>query len=40
MKVGVSSWFGNLAEYEERHRTGAFDRPYPVQDADQTASLG
>jgi alkanesulfonate monooxygenase SsuD/methylene tetrahydromethanopterin reductase-like flavin-dependent oxidoreductase (luciferase family) len=35
VKVGVSSWFGNLAEYEERHRTGAFDRPYPVRDADQ-----
>ena len=35
MKVGVSSWFSNLAEYEERHRTGAFDRPYPVADADQ-----
>jgi hypothetical protein len=35
MKVGVSSWFSNLAEYEQRHRTGAFDQPYPVADADQ-----
>lgn len=35
MKVGVSSWFGNLTEYEERHRIGAFDQPYPVSDAAQ-----
>jgi len=35
VKVGVSSWFSNLAEYEERHRTGAFDKSFPVADADQ-----
>lgn len=35
MKVGVSSWFSNTAEYEERFNTGAFDKPYPVTDADQ-----
>lgn len=35
MKVGVSSWFGNLSEYEERHRIGAFDKPYPIADAAQ-----
>ena len=35
MKVGVSSWFGNISEYEERRRTGAFDKPFPVTDADQ-----
>jgi alkanesulfonate monooxygenase SsuD/methylene tetrahydromethanopterin reductase-like flavin-dependent oxidoreductase (luciferase family) len=35
MKVGVSSWFGNLTEYEERHRIGAFDKPFPIADAAQ-----
>jgi len=35
MKVGVSSWFGNITEYEQRLRLGAFDKPYPVTDADQ-----
>ncbi|HKU38356.1 MAG TPA: LLM class flavin-dependent oxidoreductase [Polyangiales bacterium] len=35
MKVGVSSWFGNLTEYEERHRIGAFEKPYPISDAAQ-----
>jgi alkanesulfonate monooxygenase SsuD/methylene tetrahydromethanopterin reductase-like flavin-dependent oxidoreductase (luciferase family) len=35
MRVGVSSWFGNLTEYEERHRIGAFDKAYPVADAAQ-----
>lgn len=35
MKVGVSSWFGNLTEFEERHRIGAFERPYPISDAAQ-----
>ena len=35
MKVGVSSWFGNVTEYEERHRIGAFDKPYPISDVAQ-----
>jgi alkanesulfonate monooxygenase SsuD/methylene tetrahydromethanopterin reductase-like flavin-dependent oxidoreductase (luciferase family) len=35
MKVGVSSWFGNITEYEERRRIGAFDKPFPITDADQ-----
>src|SRR4051812_5281383 len=35
MKVGVSSWFGNVTEFEERLRVGRFDDPYPVSDADQ-----
>jgi len=35
MKVGVSSWFGNLTEYEERHRSGAFAHAQPLADAAQ-----
>ena len=32
MKVGVTSWFANVSEYEERVRTGRFDKPFPVTD--------
>jgi alkanesulfonate monooxygenase SsuD/methylene tetrahydromethanopterin reductase-like flavin-dependent oxidoreductase (luciferase family) len=35
VKVGVSSWFSNTTEYEERYRIGAFDQPYPVADVAQ-----
>ncbi len=35
MKVGVSSWFGNVTEFEERTRSGSFSDPYPYEDADQ-----
>jgi alkanesulfonate monooxygenase SsuD/methylene tetrahydromethanopterin reductase-like flavin-dependent oxidoreductase (luciferase family) len=35
VKVGVSSWFSNTTEYEERFNTGSFERPYPITDADQ-----
>lgn len=35
VKVGVSSWFGNVTEFEERTREGRFDEPYPYSDADQ-----
>jgi alkanesulfonate monooxygenase SsuD/methylene tetrahydromethanopterin reductase-like flavin-dependent oxidoreductase (luciferase family) len=35
MKVGVSSWFANITEFEERHRNGTFGDPYPVLDAEQ-----
>jgi alkanesulfonate monooxygenase SsuD/methylene tetrahydromethanopterin reductase-like flavin-dependent oxidoreductase (luciferase family) len=35
VQVGVSSWFGNVAEYEERVREGKYDKPYPVTDNEQ-----
>lgn len=35
MKVGVSSWFANVTEFEERHRSGRFGAAYPISDADQ-----
>ena len=35
MKVGVSSWFANVTEFEDRHRGGRFTSPYPVSDAAQ-----
>ncbi|MFC5822171.1 hypothetical protein, partial [Nonomuraea harbinensis] len=35
MKVGVSAWFANLPEFEERTREGRFGRSYPVPDVDQ-----
>lgn len=35
MKVGVTSWFCNVAEWRERIQPGAFDRPYPITDTQQ-----
>jgi alkanesulfonate monooxygenase SsuD/methylene tetrahydromethanopterin reductase-like flavin-dependent oxidoreductase (luciferase family) len=35
VKVGVSSWFGNVTEFEERTKHGRFEDPYPYEDADQ-----
>ena len=35
MKVGVTSWFSNTAEWSERVQAGAFDKPYPVTDTEQ-----
>lgn len=32
MKVGVTSWFANVPEYEARVVTGDYTRPYPVSD--------
>jgi alkanesulfonate monooxygenase SsuD/methylene tetrahydromethanopterin reductase-like flavin-dependent oxidoreductase (luciferase family) len=32
MKVGVTSWFANLPEYEARVVTGDYSKPYPVSD--------
>jgi alkanesulfonate monooxygenase SsuD/methylene tetrahydromethanopterin reductase-like flavin-dependent oxidoreductase (luciferase family) len=33
MKVGVTSWFANIPEYEARVVTGDYSQPYPVPDA-------
>jgi alkanesulfonate monooxygenase SsuD/methylene tetrahydromethanopterin reductase-like flavin-dependent oxidoreductase (luciferase family) len=35
VKVGVISWFCNMAEWAERIQPGAFDKPYPVTDTQQ-----
>jgi alkanesulfonate monooxygenase SsuD/methylene tetrahydromethanopterin reductase-like flavin-dependent oxidoreductase (luciferase family) len=35
MKVGVTSWLCNRAEWDERTQSGEFDKPYPVTDAEQ-----
>lgn len=35
MKVGVSSWFCNTAEWHDRIQPGAFDKPYPIADHTQ-----
>lgn len=35
MKVGVTSWFCNVAEWTERIQPGAFDQPYPITDTQQ-----
>jgi alkanesulfonate monooxygenase SsuD/methylene tetrahydromethanopterin reductase-like flavin-dependent oxidoreductase (luciferase family) len=35
MKVGVTSWFCNVAEWTERIQPGDFDKPYPITDAQQ-----
>lgn len=35
MKVGVTSWFCNVAEWTERIQTGAFEKPYPITDTQQ-----
>lgn len=35
MKVGVTSWFCNVAEWTERVQSGAFDKPYPITDTQQ-----
>ncbi len=35
MKVGVTSWFCNTAEWHERVQPGEFGKPYPISDADQ-----
>jgi alkanesulfonate monooxygenase SsuD/methylene tetrahydromethanopterin reductase-like flavin-dependent oxidoreductase (luciferase family) len=35
VKVGVTSWFCNNAEWEERIQLGEFDKPYPITDAEQ-----
>ena len=35
MKVGVTSWFCNVAEWQERIQAGDFSRPYPITDTQQ-----
>jgi alkanesulfonate monooxygenase SsuD/methylene tetrahydromethanopterin reductase-like flavin-dependent oxidoreductase (luciferase family) len=35
VKVGVTSWFCNVAEWQERIETGDFDRDYPITDSQQ-----
>ena len=35
MKVGVTSWFCNVAEWQERVQTGDFSKPYPIADSQQ-----
>lgn len=35
MKVGVTSWFCNVAEWQERVQTGDFTRAYPITDSQQ-----
>lgn len=35
MKVGVTSWFCNVAEWTERIQSGSFDKPFPISDTQQ-----
>ncbi len=35
MKVGVTSWFCNVAEWQERIQAGDFSRDYPITDSQQ-----
>src|SRR5580700_2480050 len=35
MKVGVTSWFCNTAEWETRVQSGDLSQPYPITDAEQ-----